>query len=75
MGVSTVEGFYFRMPPYGYLLMVSGTKTTSYPAPSPIRSFQVHLAVAIRAAVLAKFGSVNTRASADIMDTAGMSAG
>jgi hypothetical protein len=25
MGVSTVEGFYFRMPPYGYLLMVSGT--------------------------------------------------
>ena len=47
----TVEGFYFRMPPYGFLLMI-------------------HLAVAIRVTVVAKFGSVNTRTSADIMESA-----
>ena len=53
MGCMTVEGFYFRMPPYGFLLMI-------------------HLAVAIRVMVVARFGSVNTRSSADIMDSAGM---
>ena len=33
---------------------------------------EVHVVVLLRAIVLFKFGSVNTRASADFMDTAGL---
>ena len=34
--------------------------------------FEVHVVVLLRAIILTKFGSVNTRASADFMDTAGL---